>query len=171
MSAGLQIEIQAVSPNSLSSGRAQEGNAGTPPDDAKALPEGAQSSAEYTDVSANSPSGSGRGGGNATSSSQAEGTSDRQDSPSPSPSSSNEEGKKKKSSKSSSSKSGSARDTKVPAGSNSGTIGGRGTQEEYQQAKVRFMSPSGTGVCVSADSITLGEDQMGLLVTASFDEL
>ena len=87
-----------------------------------------------------------------------------------SPSGGSNPGKKKESSKAGS-KTGSNRDAKVAAGSNSGTIGGRGTQEEYQQARVRFMSPTGAGVCVSADSITLGEDQMGLLVTASFDEL
>ena len=52
----------------------------------------------------------------------------------------------------------------------SGTIGGHGTQEEYQEARLRFMN-SATGVIVSADSISLDEGQIGSLVTASFDEL
>ena len=160
----MQIEIQAVSPHSLSSPKGQEGGADKSPDDAKALPEGAEPSGDYHDVSPNT-----QGSGNASSSSKAGAPSDRQES-GQSQTSTGKESKKKDSSKAGS-KSGSSRDAKVAAGSNSGTIGGRGTQEEYQQARVRFMSPTGTGVCVSADSIALGEDQMGLLVTASFDEL
>lgn len=170
----MQIEVQAVSPGSLSGSKAQDGSAGKSPDDAKALPEGSQGPGEYTDVSQNSPSGgsnpsSDKGSSSTSSSTKAEGSSERQEGSQGQTSTSNE-GKKKESSKAGS-KSGSSRDAKVAAGSNSGTIGGRGTQEEYQQARVHFMSPSGGGVCVSADSITLGEDQMGLLVTASFDEL
>ena len=167
----MQIEVQAVAPGSLSGGKPQDGSAGKSPDDARALPEGSQG--EYTDVSQNSPSGGSNPGNDkasgGTSSTKAEGSSERQESSQGHTSTSNE-GKKKESSKAGS-KTGSSRDAKVAAGSNSGTIGGRGTQEEYQQARVRFMSPTGAGVCVSADSITLGEDQMGLLVTASFDEL
>lgn len=154
--------MQAVSSPSLSERSAKEEATGQASDDAKALPEGAQTSGDYHDVSPSSPSGSQSTakGSSGTSSTTKADSSDRQDS-SQGQSSSTKDSKKKDS------KSSSKRDAKVAAGS----IGGRGTQEEYQQAKVRFMSPSGTGVCVSADSITLNEDQMGLLVTASFDEL
>ena len=123
-------------------------------------------------MSPSSPSGNGtqensKGGANV--STKAEGISGRQ---SDSGQASTSEDNRKSSSKSSAPRSTESK----PAGSKqsssgqSGTIGGRGTQEEYQEARLRFLS-SGQGVLVSADSVSLDEGQVGSLVTASFDDL
>ena len=150
--------------------------------DAKALTDGQPGSAGSYDVLPGSPSGSGTQGNGKDSSSTSSGgspesTSGRQGNSQGGASTSDSSSKK-------ASRSGGkvgpprASDAKVASSSGSsggpsnqsGTIGGHGTQEEYQEARLRFMN-SGTGVIVSADSISLDEGQIGSLVTASFDEL
>lgn len=146
--------------------------------DAKALTDGQPGSAGSYDVLPGSPSGSGtQGNGKDSSGGSPESTSGRQGNSQGGASTSDSSSKK---ASRSGGKAGAPRasDAKVASSSGSsggpssqsGTIGGHGTQEEYQEARLRFMN-SGTGVIVSADSISLDEGQIGSLVTASFDEL
>ncbi|KAL3157479.1 hypothetical protein ABBQ32_011943 [Trebouxia sp. C0010 RCD-2024] len=170
----LQIEVQANTRPTLPKEGSQEtdssenGSQG----DAKALGDGNEAgSTEYHDVSPSSPSGNGHqdtNKGGSSPSVKAETSGRQSDS---SQASTSEESSR------SASKSGVARSTdskssgsKQSSSSPSGTIGGHGTQEEYQEARLRFLS-SGQGVLVSADNISLDEGQVGSLVTASFDDL
>ncbi len=185
----LQIEVQATTSSLPKSPKEPETSEEATQTEAKALTDGTQQgAATFHDVSPDSPSGNGTQGSGkdvsgASGSSAAESISGRQgdsqggastsDSSSGGGSSSKKVGK-------SAGKAGAPRaaDAKVASSSTasggssnqSGTIGGRGTQEEYQEARLRFMN-SATGVIVSADSISLDEGQIGSLVTASFDEL
>ena len=169
----VQIEVQATTRSSLPKEGNQEADSSDgSPGDAKVITDGNQAgSAEVHDVAPSSPSGNGhqdnKSGSNA--SVKAESTSGRQSDSGQASTSEDSSKSGSKSgvirsvdSKSSGSKSGS--------GGQSGTIGGRGTQEEYQEARLRFLS-SGQGVLVSADSVSLDEGQVGSLVTASFDDL
>lgn len=170
----MQIEVQATTRRTLPKEGAQEADSsdGSPGDDRKVITDGSQAgSTEIHDVSPSSPSGNGnqdnKSGSHA--SAKAESTSGRQSDSSIA--STSEDSSK------SGSKSGVIRsvDSKLSgnnpsSGGQSGTIGGRGTQEEYQEARLRFLS-SGQGVLVSADSVSLDEGQVGSLVTASFDDL
>lgn len=170
----VQIEVQANTRPTLPKEGSQEtdssenGSQG----DAKALGDGNEAgSTEYHDVSPSSPSGNGHqdtNKGGSSPSVKAETSGRQSDS---SQASTSEESSR------SASKSGVARSTdskssgsKQSSSSPSGTIGGHGTQEEYQEARLRFLS-SGQGVLVSADNISLDEGQVGSLVTASFDDL
>lgn len=166
----LQIEVQATTRSSLPKEGSQEtdssenGSQG----DAKALGDGNEAgSTEYHDVSPSSPSGNGNQDTNKGSSSpsvKAETSGRQSDS---SQASTSEERSKSGVARSTDSKSSGS---KQSSGSPSGTIGGHGTQEEYQEARLRFLS-SGQGVLVSADTISMDEGQVGSLVTASFDDL
>lgn len=172
----MQIEVQATTRPTLPKEVPQEADQSenASQSDAKAITDGDQSaSAEFHDVAPSSPwPGSGsqdnsKGGSNV--STKPEGTSGRQ-SDSSQTSTSEESGKS--SNKSSASRSGESKSSgsKQSSSGQSGTIGGRGTQEEYQEARLRFLA-SGQGVLVSADSVSLDEGQVGSLVTASFDDL
>ena len=157
--------------------------------EAKALTDGTQQgAATFHDVSPDSPSGNGMQGsgkeGSGASGSASESISGRQGdsqggaSTSDSSSSGSSSSSSKKGKSAGKAKAPRAADAKVASSSTassgssnqSRTIGGHGTQEEYQEARLRFMN-SATGVIVSADSISLDEGQIGSLVTASFDEL
>ena len=169
-----------------------DGEDGEGDPDAKAFTDGSQSgSAEFHDITPSSPSGNGLQEGDQDPNALiSEGTSERESSGqdvtvsieegSSGSSSGTGSGSSKKGSKSKSKAAPPPRavDAKVASssisssgsGSPSCTIGGQGTQEEYQEARLRFLN-SATGVIVSADSISLDEGQIGSLVTASFDEL
>lgn len=169
----VQIEVQATTRRTLPKEGAQEADSSDgSPGDAKVITDGSQAgSTEYHDVSPSSPSGNGnqdsKSGSNA--SAKAESTSGRQ---SDSSQASTSEDSSKSGSKSGVIRSVDSKSSgnKPRSDSQSGTIGGRGTQEEYQEARLRFLS-SGQGVLVSADSVSLDEGQVGSLVTASFDDL
>ena len=175
----VQIEVQATTRPSLPKEAAQEADTSDgSPGDAKVITDGNQAgSAEVHDVSPPSPSGNGsqdsKSGSHA--SAKAESTSGRQGNGGQA--STSEDRSKSASTSEDRSKSGSKSgvirsvDSKSSSGKPSGgTVGGRGTQEEYQEARLRFLS-SGQGVLVSADSVSLDEGQVGNLVTASFDDL
>lgn len=167
----MQIEVQATTRPTLPKEDPQEAEHGDNDlhGEAKAITDGDQSgSAAFHDVSPASPSGNGNQESNKSGSSastKSEGTSGQQSDNSQTSTSedSSKPGNKsmKSTDKSSGSKQGSGQ---------GGTIGGRGTQEEYQEARLRFLN-SGQGVLVSADSVSLDEGQVGSLVTASFDDL
>lgn len=169
----MQIEVQATTRSTLPKDGSpeadgSEGSAG----DAKVITDGNQAgSSEVHDVSPSSPSGNGnhdnKSGSNA--SGKAESTSGRQsDSQAGTSESSTKSGSKSGVIRSVDTKS--SEKSKPSSSGQSGTIGGRGTQEEYQEARLRFLS-SGQGVLVSADSVSIDEGQVGSLVTASFDDL
>lgn len=154
--------------------------------EAKALTDGTQQgAATFHDVSPDSPSGngmqgSGKEGSGASGSSASESISGRQgdsqggastsDSSSSGSSNSKKVGKSAGKARAADAKIASSSAASGGSSNQSGTIGGHGTHEEYQEARLRFMN-SATGVIVSADSISLDEGQIGSLVTASFDEL
>ena len=169
----LQIEVQATTRPTLPKEGAQEADSSDgSPGDAKVITDGHQAgSADVHDVSPPSPSGNGnqesKSGSNA--SGKAESSSGRQ--------SDGGQASTSEDSSKSGSKSGIIRSvdskssgSKPSGGGQGSTIGGRGTQEEYQEARLRFLS-SGQGGLVSADSVSLDEGQVGSLVTASFDDL
>ena len=183
----VQIEVQATTssqiPKAPKEPESSEGDASS--SEARALTDGSQSgTAGIHDVSPNAPSGnsspgSGKGSSSTSGSGSSEGASGRHGdsqggagTSEDSSSSSSKKGSSKSGSKAASppTKTGSSSNPSGGSSSQSGTIGGRGTQEDYQEARLRFMN-SGTGVIVSADSISLDEGQIGSLVTASFDEL
>ena len=172
----LQIEVQATTRPTLPKEEHQEADSSENGShgDGRAISDGNQAgSSEVHDVP---PSSSWPGNGHpdankggASGSAKAEGTSGRQSDGSQV--STSEDGSK------SGTKSGVTRSTDTKSSGSrqsssgpSGTIGGHGTQEEYQEARLRFLS-SGQGVLVSADSVSLDEGQVGSLVTASFDDL
>ena len=171
----VQIEVQATTRTSLPKEGSQEADSSEngSQGDAKALGDGNQAgSTDFHDVSPSSPSGSGNqdtNKGGSSPAANAESTSGRQrDSSQASMSEdSSKSGSKSGGVRSADSKSSGS---KQSSSSPSGTIGGHGTQEEYQEARLRFLS-SGQGVLVSADNISLDEGQVGSLVTASFDDL
>ena len=152
--------------------------------EAQAFTDGTQSgSAEFHDITPTSPSGNGLQEGDQDPNARAlEGMSGGESSGEDvtismeeSSSGSSKEGSKSKSKappppRASDAKVASSSSSSSGSGSPSGTIGGQGTQEEYQEARLRFLN-SATGVIVSADTISLDEGQIGSLVTASFDEL
>lgn len=169
----VQIEVQATTrPTSLPKEGSQETDSSEngAQGDAKAITDGNQAgSTEFHDVSPSSPSGNGnqdsdKGGTNA--SGKGESTSGRQSNSSQASEDSSKSGSKSGVIRSTDSKSSS----KQSSTAQSGSIGGHGTQEEYQEARLRFLS-SGQGVLVSADNISVDEGQVGSLVTASFDDL
>lgn len=186
----LQIEVQATTSSLPKSRKEPETNEEATQTEAKALTDGTQEgAATFHDVSPDSPSGNGMQGsgkevsgasGSSASESMSGRQGDSQGGASTSDNSSSGGSSSSKKAGKSASKAGAARatDAKVASSSTasggssnpSGTIAGRGTQEEYQEARLRFMN-SATGVIVSADSISLDESQIGSLVTASFDEI
>ena len=179
----LQIEVQATTSSLPKSPKEPETSEEATQTEAKALTDGTQQgAATFHDVSPDSPSGNGtqgssKEGSGASGSSASENMSGRQGDSQGGASTSDSSGSsnsKKVGKSAGKAKAPRAADAKVASSGGSsnqnGTIGGHGSQEEYQEARLRFMN-SATGVIVSADSISLDEGQIGSLVTASFDEL
>ena len=169
----VQIEVQATTRPALPKEDSHEADhtETAAQSDTRAITDGSQAASDVHDVSPSSPPGNGTQQDNSKTK-----TSTKSKNASGQPSDSSQSSSNQDSGKSGS-KSSAARPSEGKSSgskqSNSGqtsTIGGRGTQEEYQEARLRFLS-SGQGVLVSADSVSLDEGQVGSLVTASFDDL
>ena len=180
----MQIEVQATTGSQLpKKSDKTETSEETSQTEAKALTDGSSQSgpAGYHDVSPNSSPGNGKGQGpsNTSGTGSSESSTSGRQSDTQGGESTTEDSSKQGTKASLSQRAGArtASSSSNPSGNPGaasnpgGTIGGRGTQEEYQEARLRFMASGTGGVTVSADSISLDEGQIGSLVTASFDEL